>query len=239
MLIKKSSPLDIPYSEVTPKGVYLSRRKFLTGAATAGAALAAGGLALSRAGGSRHIALGLRLGGGASPGVGIRLSRRHVQSVSGPQGGASDLPAMRRRLLAWYDRHHRELPWRDLDPPDPYATLVSEAMLQQTQVATVIPYYLRFMKRFLDSGGYHAIATHDERMIDAARSYSSDRGLARTSFEFQMLYGIRRDMQKRLAGDGYRMRLYVPYGSAWYPYFMRRLTERPANIMFLLRSLLR
>ncbi|MGH9719314.1 MAG: proline dehydrogenase family protein [Bryobacteraceae bacterium] len=99
--------------------------------------------------------------------------------------------------------------------------------------------YVRLMKRLLDSGIYHAIATHDEKMIDATRRYAADRGLARTAFEFQMLYGIRRDLQKRLAKDGYRIRLYVPYGSAWYPYFMRRLAERPANILFLVRNLVR
>lgn len=87
-------------------------------------------------------------------------------------------------------------------------------------------------------GYYPAIATHDERMIDGIESFAREKGIGHDAFEFQMLYGIRRDLQKRLVKDGYRMRLYVPFGEAWYPYFMRRLAERPANVLFLLRNLL-
>ncbi len=90
-----------------------------------------------------------------------------------------------------------------------------------------------------ESGYYPAIATHDERIIALIERFASDNGIARDHFEFQMLYGIRRDLQKRLVADGYRMRLYVPFGEAWFPYFMRRLAERPANLLFLLRNLLR
>jgi len=88
-------------------------------------------------------------------------------------------------------------------------------------------------------GYYPAIATHDERIIDRLERFSLNNGIARDAFEFQMLYGIRRDLQKRLVADGYRMRLYVPFGEAWFPYFMRRLAERPANLLFLIRNLLR
>jgi proline dehydrogenase len=84
-----------------------------------------------------------------------------------------------------------------------------------------------------------ALATHDEKMIKAAEAYVVSTGLPRQYFEFQMLYGIRRDLQQRLAGEGYRMRVYVPYGTEWYPYFMRRLAERPANVWFLLSNLVR
>jgi proline dehydrogenase len=76
-------------------------------------------------------------------------------------------------------------------------------------------------------------------MIQDAKGFASARNLSRDSFEFQMLYGIRRDLQRRLVAEGYRLRLYVPFGKAWYPYFMRRLAERPANVLFLARNLLR
>ena len=99
--------------------------------------------------------------------------------------------------------------------------------------------YIHLMKILLDNGTYPAIATHDPRMIDATRQYADRQGLARDCFEFQMLYGIRRDLQRQLVAQGYRLRLYVPFGKAWYPYFMRRLAERPANVLFLLRNLIR
>ncbi len=88
-------------------------------------------------------------------------------------------------------------------------------------------------------GAYAAIATHDPKMIDAAKTYTAEHAVPRDRFEFQMLYGIRRDLQQQLAREGYTMRVYVPYGSEWYPYFMRRLAERPANVWFLLRNLFR
>ena len=99
--------------------------------------------------------------------------------------------------------------------------------------------YIRLMRQLLDHGADPAIATHDERMIDATVSHARAGGIAPDRFEFQMLYGIRRDLQRKLVADGYRMRLYVPYGAAWYPYFMRRLAERPANLLFLARNMFR
>ena len=99
--------------------------------------------------------------------------------------------------------------------------------------------YLTLMKTLLDHGTYPAIATHDERMVGEAFRYVRERRIAPEHFEFQMLYGIRRDLQRRIVDLGYRLRLYVPYGTAWYPYFMRRLAERPANVVFLLRNLFR
>lgn len=91
----------------------------------------------------------------------------------------------------------------------------------------------------LSSGIYHGIATHDENMVNAAREFADAQGISRDKFEFQMLYGIRRDLQQQLVQQGYRMRVYVPYGRYWYPYFMRRLAERPANVWFVLRNALR
>jgi proline dehydrogenase len=99
--------------------------------------------------------------------------------------------------------------------------------------------YLALAKGLLTAGEYPAIATHDERMIEAVERFASEKGIGRDRFEFQMLYGIRRDLQRRLVKEGYRLRLYVPFGEAWYPYFMRRLAERPANLLFFVRSLLR
>ena len=99
--------------------------------------------------------------------------------------------------------------------------------------------YARLMERLLRDGESPAIATHDERLIRRAIGLVEREGIDRERFEFQMLYGIRRDLQDRLAREGYRVRVYVPYGQEWYPYFMRRLAERPANVAFLLRSLLR
>jgi proline dehydrogenase len=97
--------------------------------------------------------------------------------------------------------------------------------------------YVRVMQSLLSSGIYHGIATHDPKMIDATINFAQREGVSKDAFEFQMLYGIRRDLQEQLARDGYGMRVYVPYGKHWYPYFMRRLAERPANIWFVLKNL--
>jgi proline dehydrogenase len=99
--------------------------------------------------------------------------------------------------------------------------------------------YVRCMKLLLSSGVYHGIATHDENMIRATKEFAEKEGIGRERFEFQMLYGIRRDLQERLAREGYNVRVYVPYGKTWYPYFMRRLAERPANVWFVLKNFLK
>jgi proline dehydrogenase len=99
--------------------------------------------------------------------------------------------------------------------------------------------FVELMNLLLETGVYPGIATHDEKIVEQTKRFVESRKIARDSFEFQMLYGIRRDIQKRLVNEGYRLRLYVPYGQAWYPYFMRRLAERPANVFFLARNLLR
>jgi proline dehydrogenase len=99
--------------------------------------------------------------------------------------------------------------------------------------------YIKLMKILLKSGIYHGLATHDQRMIQAAKNFAMHENIPRDSFEFQMLYGIRRDLQRKLVAEGWRMRVYVPFGTEWYPYLMRRLAERPANVFFVLRNLLR
>ena len=99
--------------------------------------------------------------------------------------------------------------------------------------------FVRLMERLLLDGRYPALATHDERLIEHAMAFTTEHGIGPERFEFQMLYGVRRDLQERLVDAGYTVRVYVPYGGQWYPYFMRRLAERPANVLFVLRSLLR
>ena len=99
--------------------------------------------------------------------------------------------------------------------------------------------YLELTRYLLQKGVYPAIATHDETVIRRTCKFVGDRQIPRNGFEFQMLYGIRRDLQRRLVAEGYRLRLYVPFGKAWYPYYMRRLAERPANMFFMLRNLFR
>ena len=97
--------------------------------------------------------------------------------------------------------------------------------------------FARMAEELIAKGHYPALATHDEGMIDRTRRWASEHGVAPDQFEFQMLYGVRRDLQARLVGAGYRVRLYIPFGRQWFPYFMRRLGERPANVAFVVRSL--
>jgi len=97
--------------------------------------------------------------------------------------------------------------------------------------------YVRIMKTLLASGVYHAMATHDPAMIEATKVFAAEQHIPKDKYEFQMLYGIRRDLQAGLVRDGYRMRVYVPFGKQWFPYFMRRLGERPANVGFVLKGI--
>jgi proline dehydrogenase len=99
--------------------------------------------------------------------------------------------------------------------------------------------FVRLARKLLTDGNYPAIATHDETIIDQILAFVREQKIPPERFEFQMLYGIRRDLQTKLIKDGYRMRLYVPFGEAWYPYFMRRLAERPANVLFIARQFVR
>jgi proline dehydrogenase len=99
--------------------------------------------------------------------------------------------------------------------------------------------YVKLMKVLMKSGIYHGLATHDEKIIREAKAFAAKENIARDAFEFQMLYGIRRDLQLSLVREGWRMRVYVPFGAEWYPYLMRRLAERPANAWFIATNLLR
>ena len=99
--------------------------------------------------------------------------------------------------------------------------------------------YLSLMERLMTSGTYPGLATHDEKIITRARAFARAQGIGPERYEFQMLYGVRRDLQQRLRADGYNMRVYIPFGTQWYPYLMRRLAERPANVAFILGGVLR
>jgi proline dehydrogenase len=98
--------------------------------------------------------------------------------------------------------------------------------------------YVKLMKTLLKSGVYHGMATHDEKMINETKVFATREKIARDSFEFQMLHGVRRDLQQHLVRDGWGMRVYIPFGTEWYPYLMRRLAERPANVLFIAKNLL-
>jgi proline dehydrogenase len=117
-----------------------------------------------------------------------------------------------------------------------YKEPAAVAFQHKTEVDTA---FVRLMHLLLDGGVYPAIATHDEAMLAETRKYATQRGIAPDRFEFQMLYGIRRDLQGSLVASGYRLRVYVPFGRQWFPYFMRRLGERPANVGFVLRAILK
>jgi proline dehydrogenase len=122
--------------------------------------------------------------------------------------------------------------------------LVKGAYKESSQIAfprkrDVDANYVKLMRLLLPSDVYHALATHDPNMIDAAMRFAAERGIAKDKFEFQMLYGIRTDLQRRLVRDGYRVRVYIPFGRDWFPYLMRRLAERPANLFFFVKHLLR
>ena len=99
--------------------------------------------------------------------------------------------------------------------------------------------YVKLMRLLLPSGFYHAIATHDPKMIAATIRCAAEAKISKDDFEFQMLYGVRTDLQRQLVRDGFRLRIYIPYGQDWFPYFMRRLAERPANLAFFARNFFR
>ena len=113
------------------------------------------------------------------------------------------------------------------------------ASVAYQQKADVDAAYLRQMRLLLDHGTYPAFATHDVALLDEIKAYAAERNIGRDRYEFQMLYGVRRDLQTSFVADGYRMRIYVPFGREWFPYFMRRLGERPANLIFVLRAMMR
>jgi proline dehydrogenase len=115
---------------------------------------------------------------------------------------------------------------------------LESADVAHTERAAVGDAFVALCTTLLEADAYPAVATHDPEMISRVAAVARERGIPADRFEFQMLYGIRRDLQRRLIARGYRLRVYVPYGTEWYPYFMRRLAERPANVLFVLRSVL-
>jgi len=121
--------------------------------------------------------------------------------------------------------------------------LVKGAYKEPTSVAyakkaDVDEAYAREIRMLLVDGQYPAIGTHDPKLIDLTRRYADELGVTRDRYEFQMLFGVRRDLQQSLVREGYRVRVYIPFGREWFPYFMRRLGERPANVMFVIRGVL-
>jgi proline dehydrogenase len=99
--------------------------------------------------------------------------------------------------------------------------------------------YVKLMKILMKSGVFHGLATHDERIVNQAKAFATRENIPRDAFEFQMLHGIRRDLQQALVKDGWGVRVYIPFGTEWYPYYMRRLAERPANVLFIAKNVLR
>jgi proline dehydrogenase len=117
-----------------------------------------------------------------------------------------------------------------------YAEPASVAFQEREEVDTA---FVRLMEMLLAHGNFPAIATHDERMIDATVRFAEKKSISSERFEFQMLYGVRRDLQARLVDQGYNVRVYIPFGESWYPYLMRRLAERPANMLFMTGSVIK
>ncbi len=110
------------------------------------------------------------------------------------------------------------------------------ASIAYPRKADVDANYIKVARQILRSGVFHGLATHDEKIIETMKGWTASEGMPRTGFEFQMLYGVRRDLQERLAREGWGVRCYIPFGTEWYPYFMRRLAERPANVLFLMKN---
>jgi proline dehydrogenase len=139
--------------------------------------------------------------------------------------------------------HRSEADLRRLNALGARVRLVKGAYKEPADVAwqrkaDVDAAFVRMMELLLRDGTFPALATHDPAIIAAAQAFAASHGIPRDSFEFQMLYGIRRDLQAALAADGYGVRVYIPFGREWFPYYMRRLGERPANVGFVLRGLL-
>ncbi|TDL87522.1 proline dehydrogenase [Vibrio vulnificus] len=143
-------------------------------------------------------------------------------------------------IQAYLYRTERDI--EELDAYHPNLRLVKGAYKEPREVAfpekkDVDENFKKIIKKHMQNGNYTAVATHDDKIIDYTRDLVKDQGIPRDSFEFQMLYGIRTEKQLELAKEGYKVRVYVPYGTDWYGYFMRRLAERPANIAFVLKGL--
>ncbi len=143
-------------------------------------------------------------------------------------------------LQSYLKRTEKDL--EDLIPLRPPLRMVKGAYKEPPEAAfqdkaTIDAEFVRLTRRAIEAGLPTAVATHDPRIIESMRRWAAEKGLGRDRFEFQMLYGVRRDEQKRLAAEGYTVRAYVPYGTEWYPYLSRRIAERPENLLFVARSL--
>lgn len=143
-------------------------------------------------------------------------------------------------LQSYLKRTEKDL--EDLMTLKPAVRIVKGAYKEPESVAfqdkqTIDAQYMVLAKKMLENGLYVAVASHDPRIIAEVKRWTAEKGIGKDKFEFQMLYGIRRDEQKRLASEGYTVRAYVPYGTDWYPYFSRRIAERPENLIFVARSL--
>ena len=154
----------------------------------------------------------------------------------------SGLDAVGTVLQAYLRRTEADLD--DLLPLQPNLRIVKGAYLEPAPLVfpgkeDVDAQYVRLVERGLEGGLHIAVATHDERIVEHVKAWTADRGIGRDRFEFQLLYGVRPALQRRLAAEGYKVLVATPYGPDWYPYLMRRLAERPANVGFLLRNLLR
>lgn len=184
----------------------------------------------------------------------VAEAKRHANSVEIDMESLHFVDATLRIVTEMHERHHAvraviqaylrrsEVDIRTLCRRGVPVRLCKGAYQEPASVAfstktQVDENYLKLTRLLLQAESYPAMATHDERIITAIVEMSAELGLAADQLEFQMLYGIRRSLQRKLADQGFRVRLYVPYGVAWYPYFMRRLAERPANLFFLIKNL--
>jgi len=162
-----------------------------------------------------------------------------VRELHAQPGHAGNVGAVTQAYL-----HRSEADVRDLCASGIRIRLCKGAYKEKPEIAfqakaDVDANFVSLMKILLKSGTYHGIATHDPNMIEATKAFARAENIPPTAFEFQMLYGVRRDLQEQLVRDGWRMRVYIPFGTEWYPYLMRRLAERPANLLFILKNLFR
>jgi len=162
-----------------------------------------------------------------------------VRELHAQPGHAGNVGAVIQAYL-----HRSEADVRDLCASGIRIRLCKGAYKEKPEIAfqdkaDVDANFVNLMKILLESGTYHGIATHDPKMIEATIAFARSESIPPTAFEFQMLYGVRRDLQEQLVRDGWRMRVYIPFGTEWYPYLMRRLAERPANLLFILKNLFR
>jgi len=162
-----------------------------------------------------------------------------VRDLHGRQGNAGHVGAVIQSYLRRSEQDVRELCAQGIRIRLCKGAYKEPAEIAYQEKSEVDGNFVNLMKIMLKSGVYHGIATHDPNMIDATIAFARAENISPKSFEFQMLYGVRRDLQEQLVRDGWGMRVYIPFGTEWYPYLMRRLAERPANAIFILKNLFR